>query len=219
VDYYESMTAETTLSCADLDQTMAINTMMAVTMFGVIQNFYYAKPISFYRVNVSLSHGSTPEYINTNYLVRTSAKRQFCNKDAKSHSQVVHNAAIDANVNKFYYDIFIPFNESMSRAERSQKLQVQQDKEAEHKRVGEAAVAKAMLEYGWKKPASEFMETPPEGSVPTPVELRVPEVLNVKPKKAAAKKVKPQCVTLDPGAWGNEAVNALTADYGFDDEF
>jgi hypothetical protein len=47
-------------SCADLDQTMAINSLVANTMFGIIQNIMYSKPIAFARINVTLS-GSTPE--------------------------------------------------------------------------------------------------------------------------------------------------------------
>jgi hypothetical protein len=68
-DYYANMTSVTALSCADLDQTMAINCQMAVTAFSVIQNILYVKPMSFHRINVSLQHGSIPEYITNKYLL------------------------------------------------------------------------------------------------------------------------------------------------------
>ena len=67
-DYFEGMVAETKISCADLDQTMAINCLMATTIFSVVQNIYYCKPIPFHRLNTSLLHGTTPEYITTGYL-------------------------------------------------------------------------------------------------------------------------------------------------------
>jgi hypothetical protein len=45
--YYEDMVATSTPSCVALDQTMAINTLMAVNIFAIIQNIYYVKPISY----------------------------------------------------------------------------------------------------------------------------------------------------------------------------
>lgn len=68
ISYYSDMVSETTLSCADLDQTMAINCLMANTLFSVIQNIYYCKPIPYHRLNVSLTHGTTPEYITPEHL-------------------------------------------------------------------------------------------------------------------------------------------------------
>lgn len=72
LSYFTEMTEVSKVSCADLDQTMAINAMMAVTALGYIQNFYYAKPIFSHRTNVSLSHGSTPEYINSTFVSKCS---------------------------------------------------------------------------------------------------------------------------------------------------
>jgi hypothetical protein len=68
--YFDSMTATTTPSCAELDQTMAINTLMAVNIFGLVQNIYYVKPITFFRINVSMQHGSIPEHIGIDYFKR-----------------------------------------------------------------------------------------------------------------------------------------------------
>lgn len=70
LSYFYGMVAENTLSCADLDQTMAINTMMANAMFGIIQNFYYSKPISYHRLDVTLSNGITPQYITPRWLLK-----------------------------------------------------------------------------------------------------------------------------------------------------
>lgn len=68
ISYYNNMVAVTKASCAELDQTMAINTLMAANIFSMVQNVYYAKPISFFRVNISLQYGAIPEYINLNYI-------------------------------------------------------------------------------------------------------------------------------------------------------
>lgn len=68
--YYANMVSSPAPSCADLDQTMAINSLVATTAFGVIQNWYYARPMSFFKINVTLSHGSVPEYITEAYLIR-----------------------------------------------------------------------------------------------------------------------------------------------------
>lgn len=56
-----------TASCADLDQTLAINAMMAVFIMGTIQCIYYRKPLAYNVVGVSLK-GST--YYEWNTLAR-----------------------------------------------------------------------------------------------------------------------------------------------------
>lgn len=75
LSYFYGMVAENTLSCADLDQTMAINTMMANAMFGIIQNFFYSKPISYHRLDVTLSNGITPQYITPRWLLKVNEFR------------------------------------------------------------------------------------------------------------------------------------------------
>lgn len=60
-----------TRSCADLDQTMAINSLVANVMFSVVQNLFFSKPISFNRVNISLQHGCIPEYMHPSLLGQT----------------------------------------------------------------------------------------------------------------------------------------------------
>ena len=72
LNYFSSMASTTTVSCADLDQTMAINCTMATTILGVIQNFYYVKPFTYDRINVSLSHGTQLEYMTLKSLFRKS---------------------------------------------------------------------------------------------------------------------------------------------------
>ena len=45
-------------SCADLNQTLAINAMMATTIMGIIQNYYYRKPFTYNAMSLSLKGGS-----------------------------------------------------------------------------------------------------------------------------------------------------------------
>lgn len=66
--YYDNMVAVSALNCAELDQTMAINTLMAANIFSIIQNIYYVKVLTFFRVNVSLQHGAIPQHMNVEYF-------------------------------------------------------------------------------------------------------------------------------------------------------
>ena len=67
--YFTDMVPPTeTRSCADLDQTMAINCMVANTAFSVLQNILERNPIAAHRYNISLQHGIQPEYITWKYL-------------------------------------------------------------------------------------------------------------------------------------------------------
>lgn len=70
IDYFNSMVSSAAPSCADLDQTMAINSLVATIAFGLIQNWYYAKPITVHKINISLAHGCIPEYMNNSYMHR-----------------------------------------------------------------------------------------------------------------------------------------------------
>lgn len=68
-DYFLGMKEpEVKLSCADLDQTMAINTLVATTAFSVLQNILYRKPIPYHRLNVSLYYGTQADLLTVKYL-------------------------------------------------------------------------------------------------------------------------------------------------------
>lgn len=118
--YFDSMVAETETSCADLDQTMAINCMMATTLFSVIQNIYYCKPISYHRLNVSLSHGTTVDYITPKWLTELS-KEKFSNTVWGSNILEVSYA--------IYVELFLPddfFSEKNMEAYRSFTLAMEE---------------------------------------------------------------------------------------------
>lgn len=65
-EYYRNLgESASERSCADLDQTLAINAIMATTMIGIIQNFLYRKPFTYHEVRYCLdgSVTSTPNTI------------------------------------------------------------------------------------------------------------------------------------------------------------
>lgn len=51
-------------SCADLDQTLAINSIMATIMCGILQNFLYIKPMNYHEIRYSLN-GAISTVFNT----------------------------------------------------------------------------------------------------------------------------------------------------------
>lgn len=68
-DYFYNMQPPAeTLSCADLDQTMAINCLVANTAFSVLQNILYRNTLPVHRYNISLLHGIQPEYLTWKYI-------------------------------------------------------------------------------------------------------------------------------------------------------
>jgi hypothetical protein len=61
--YYRDLTdTESTASCADLDQTLAINAMMATTIMGIVQNYYYRKSFIFNCIRLSLDGSNSTDY-------------------------------------------------------------------------------------------------------------------------------------------------------------
>lgn len=63
--YYENLQDNPGLgSCADLDQTLAINAIMATLIIGIVQNYYYSKPMNYNEVSIDLK-GSAAFTYNT----------------------------------------------------------------------------------------------------------------------------------------------------------
>lgn len=65
LEYYRNLVDNPGLgSCADLDQTLAINAIMATYIIGIVQNYYYVKPFNYNELSISLS-GSVSCTYNT----------------------------------------------------------------------------------------------------------------------------------------------------------
>lgn len=172
LQYYSDMKAETTLSCADLDQTMAINTMMAVTMFGVIQNFYYARPISFHRVNVTLSHGATPEYINPTFLKRVLGYMPPMDRFGSGVLQ-----ALEYQADKELVDMLKEVRKFQAQTEAATKAAKQQAKAAEQARIDKLVAAQLKREM-------EALATAIKQKTESPVEVRGEATSQEKPVPA-----------------------------------
>ena len=76
--FYEMAPPAETASCADLDQTMAINCMVANTAFSILQNLLYRNKITAHRYNISLQHGIQPEYLTWKYLDKVQEYPKKC---------------------------------------------------------------------------------------------------------------------------------------------
>ena len=119
--YYKDMATVDTPSCAALDQTMAINSLMAVNIFAIVQNIYYVKPMSFYRVNISLQHGSSLQYIQPNYLISIMAENK------KLVGNLTNGLRIDTQIDKVYTQQ-LEFQEQMATMKRMAELEVEEKK-------------------------------------------------------------------------------------------
>lgn len=89
LQYYDSLgSSAQELSCADLPQTLAINSMMATLMLSVLQNLLYLKPMNYDGIRFALNGAVTSE-LNTasrwfdrvldssKLLLKTSQMKQF----------------------------------------------------------------------------------------------------------------------------------------------
>ena len=71
-EFYRDLRDNEGGSCADLDQTLAINALMATMIMGVVQNFYYIKPFPYYSMGISLKSGASNSMITPAYLAGVS---------------------------------------------------------------------------------------------------------------------------------------------------
>lgn len=69
-DTYNNMQeGEAAGSCADLDQTMAINILVATYMFSIVQDLLFGNPINFRRININMS-GAQTVYLTSEYYLK-----------------------------------------------------------------------------------------------------------------------------------------------------
>lgn len=67
-EYSHDAGTEAERSCADLDQTMAINAQMAVSMFTMFQNLVFGHSITAHTIRYHLSGANTTEWLNASWL-------------------------------------------------------------------------------------------------------------------------------------------------------
>lgn len=79
VDYYSGMEDITGRSCADMDQTLAINAIMATLMMGVIQNYMYRRPFTYEQVRFDLNGTMSSEKLSYKTLFNRKRSTQILN--------------------------------------------------------------------------------------------------------------------------------------------
>ena len=72
IKFYETLQDNPGGSCADLDQTLAINALMATMIMGMVQNLYYLKPFTYNSMSISLSGGVSVQHLTAEYLLSLS---------------------------------------------------------------------------------------------------------------------------------------------------
>lgn len=79
LEYYLTLQdTKSTASCADLNQTLAINALMATNIMGIVQNYYYRKPMNYNCVRVDLNGGNAVDFNTfTNLKSRTINKSKY----------------------------------------------------------------------------------------------------------------------------------------------
>jgi len=131
MNFYDGLKDAGERSCAELDQTLAINATMATTIMGVIQNFLYNKPIQFHKLNISLTHGITPEYITLKYL-----EQIVYDKPLSVFSKLRYPRTFE--VDKFFNEINLKFKEyehGKSQDNQAGEKSSQQEKRQEEVRT------------------------------------------------------------------------------------
>jgi molybdopterin/thiamine biosynthesis adenylyltransferase len=66
-------------SCADLDQTLAINALIATNIMAMVQNFYYRKPFMYNTVHIDMKGGP---YVSHNSLANFKGKTTLLSRAA-----------------------------------------------------------------------------------------------------------------------------------------
>jgi hypothetical protein len=84
-EFYESLQDNPGLgSCADLDQTLAINSLMAMLILSFVQNYYYNKIVDYNEISIDIGSGSTTYTKNT----ITNYRNKIVQPSASYHSSI-----------------------------------------------------------------------------------------------------------------------------------
>lgn len=92
IAYYADMVdGESTRSCADLDQTLAINNLMAAQVIAYAQNFLMGKPVRSWRTSFDLFNGTSYDVFSVPEILRRAApwKVHDHNREANSFADAI----------------------------------------------------------------------------------------------------------------------------------
>lgn len=145
--YYETLTeGEVQLSCADLDQTLAINAIMSTYIMAFVQNYYYRQPFMFNQWSISLNGGASTQFLTPKSVYEVCRKTSENPTPAYSYSQTNFSSAIFSFLNQT--SEFLA--EQRLASERAQQLAKAKAEEARKK--AEEAQEKAVVSEVATKP-------------------------------------------------------------------
>jgi molybdopterin/thiamine biosynthesis adenylyltransferase len=146
VNYYINLVdTESTASCADLNQTLAINALMATNIMGLVQNFYYRKPMTFNCLRTSLDGGNSTDY-NT--------FRNFFNKSIPGQrSNTVNSKEKNGSVKKLSFLSYVNYTE-LSTVANTIMTKIE-----EERRIAQEAIAALERQKALEEKISRLQET------------------------------------------------------------
>lgn len=168
-------------SCADLDQTMAINSLVATSVFGMLQNLYFGKPLTYHRMNINLDGGSFPQYLTSQHFLNVLAREEAPIPASDEIGNKLRNAgrrlyaqsgAYQWSTAGFFSQVYHDMSEVKRKIEAEEAAAERKRKAAEEKRLEAEAAARKKMEEEAKaeaaalaaKAASELAESLPAGS-------------------------------------------------------
>jgi molybdopterin/thiamine biosynthesis adenylyltransferase len=166
IGYYMSLVdTESTASCADLTQTLAINNLMACNIMGVIQNFYYRKPFNFNTLRIDLAGANSTAYNTFNDFKSKSVSKEIMDaiqgRVSSDNPLVTTEKNGTKTFNQFARNILIHDVRSQYNALLDKVLEREKAKEEKRKRE-EAAAERAAAYKIAREEALARGETPPE---------------------------------------------------------
>ncbi len=214
--YNQATDGVSTRSCADLDQTMAINSLVAITMFGLIQNILFSRTINTPRINVTLA-GSFPEYLTPHHIWNISLNESSTIEPEFALAEGSYNNLVSSKIPRLTQrlkkialgDYLYPLERAMLVIEREKKKKADLEEaaiakaEAEKRRIEEAKAAEVRRLAEERALVSSLLTTPLEsdemvsmedGPTPPPVR-RVRRPTRLEPIPPAP----PQRLEIPPG--------------------
>lgn len=153
-EVYSTMEDNNAPSCADLDQTLAINASMATTMLGILQSFYYVKPFTFHRVGISLDGGGATSFLTFDNLTGRN------NRNPHGYLPVVDlNKTIVA-----YHSGNKKFMDEMEAKAAAARSQIAADEAAKNRPQEVVVEATGPVKRVRKVPAPELVPLTPAGA-------------------------------------------------------
>lgn len=88
--YLNMQEGQSTKSCADLDQTLAINNLMAAQVVAYVQNFLMGKPVRSWRTNFDLFNGVSYDTISVPEVLRRAVEAKTKGREGETFLSNIH---------------------------------------------------------------------------------------------------------------------------------